>query len=360
MRTRYQFITLLVVCAGALALCAPAVRADQVIMINGDRLSGRIQKLESGKLNLTSDMVGAPVTLPWTNVRSVISNQPLYVLLKDGRTFTGSILDSKEGMRLQDSNSSEVVPRDSIVGLRSFEEQLQYARVEERKQAPRFLDPWTGYIDLGLSLVRGNADATTYTVNGNAVRTKPKDKLTMYFNSLYARNRTQSSVTADVQRGGARWEWNLSPRQFAFVSGDFEADALQQLNLRAVGGAGLGRHVIKTQRHTFDLFAGATANHESFYTLSRLTAEALLSEETTHKINNLLTFRQKIAVFPNLTDYGQYRITADSSAVTNVMRWLAWQVSISDRYLSNPIPGSVRNDILVSTGLRFTLTPPKI
>jgi putative salt-induced outer membrane protein YdiY len=351
---RSHIITLLLVCAAAVA------RADQIIMVNGDRLSGRVQKLEGGKLQFTSDMAGAPLTLPWTNIRSIVSNQPLYVMLKDGRVFTGSILDSKEGMRLQDSNSSEVVPRDSIVGLRSFDEQMHYARVEERKEEPHFLDPWTGYLDLGLSLVRGNADATTYTVNGNGVRTKQRNKVTMYFNSLYARNQALSTVTADLRRGGIRWEWNLSPKQFTFVSGDFEADALQQLNLRAVGGAGLGRHVLKTKRHTLDLFAGATANHESFYTLSRLTAEALLSEETSHKISNSVSFKQKISVFPNLTEFGQYRITADSSAVTNVLRWLAWQVTFSDRYLSNPIPGSVRNDILVSTGIRFTLSPPKI
>lgn len=353
MLLRYSFTTLLLVCSAA---------ADQITMINGDRLSGRIQRLDGGKLMITTDMAGA-VTLPWSNVGSVVSTQPLYVILKDGRVFTGTIVNAQGGMRLQDSSQSIVVPRESIVTVRSFEEQAQYQRVEERKLAPHLLDPWTGFVDLGVSLSRGNADVTTYTLNGNGVRTRPTTKLSLYFNSLYATNRNQPppGVTANVRRGGARMEWNFNPKQFAFVSADFEFDELQRLDLRSVGAAGFGRHVVKTGRNTFDLFGGATGNRELFATgLKRLSAEALLSEESSHRINTLLTFRQKIALYPNLTNTGQYRAAGDSSAVMSLARWLSWQVSASSRYITNPVPGARRHDLLFTTGFRFNLLPPKI
>ena len=35
--------------------------------------------------------------------------------------------------------------------------------------------------------------------------------------------------------------------------------------------------------------------------------------------------------------------------------WLAWQLTLSDRYLSNPVPGTKKNDVLLTTGLRLTL-----
>ncbi|PYV42937.1 MAG: hypothetical protein DMG06_12465 [Acidobacteria bacterium] len=47
-------------------------------------------------------------------------------------------------------------------------------------------------------------------------------------------------------------------------------------------------------------------------------------------------------------------ISFDSSLVTNINRWLGWQLTLSDRYLSNPVPGTKKNDVLLTTGLRLT------
>ncbi len=345
----------------AFILTVTAIRADQISLVNGDRLSGHIEKLDAGKLTIETDMAGV-ITLPWSNVGAIVSAQPLYIVMKNGEVFTGTIVNAKNGMRLQDTSHSFVVPRDDIVTLRSFSQQFAYARAEERQLAPHFIDPWAGTVDLGLSLARGNAELTTYTVNANGTRSRPRTKLSLYFNSLYAMNNTEApaETTANVRRGGARLEFNFNPRQFAFVSTDFEFDEFQRLDLRGIGGLGFGRHVFATKRNTFDLFAGATVNREIYSTgLRRITGEALLSEESSHKINSIFTLQQKVAVFPNLTEHGEYRFSADSTAVTTLLKWLSWQVSISNRYVSNPVPGSGPNDLLVSTGFRLSLVPPK-
>jgi len=39
---------------------------------------------------------------------------------------------------------------------------------------------------------------------------------------------------------------------------------------------------------------------------------------------------------------------------TKINKWLAWQTAVSDRYLSNPIPGTKSNDIILTTGLNFS------
>lgn len=341
---------------------AGSVLGDQVKLANGDRLSGRVQKLENGNLAVATDMAGA-VTIPWANVAAIVSTQPLYIVLKNGSTLSGTIVDSGHGMRIQTSNSALDVARDEVTNLRSYPEQLSWQVREERRKAPHFLDPWTGFLDLGANLTRGNADTATLSVGANGVRITPVSKLTVTFTSLYARNTTNSpaSVTADLRRGGIRYERNLSARHFFFGSLDGETDALQLLDLRAVGGTGYGRHVIKNPKTTFDLFAGATANREIFATgLHRLTAEGLLSEESTHKLRPALSFRQKLTLFPNLNQGGQYRVALDAGSVTALLRWVSWQITLSDRYLSNPVPGTRRNDILLTTGFRFTLLPPKL
>ncbi len=44
----------------------------------------------------------------------------------------------------------------------------------------------------------------------------------------------------------------------------------------------------------------------------------------------------------------------DTALVTRISKWLDWQVSFSDRYLSNPLPGIKKNDLLLTTGIRIT------
>ena len=59
-------------------------------------------------------------------------------------------------------------------------------------------------------------------------------------------------------------------------------------------------------------------------------------------------------VFNNLSETGQYRINFDAGTATNLLPWLSLQVTFSDRYLSNPVAGRKKNDVILTTGLRFS------
>ena len=63
---------------------------------------------------------------------------------------------------------------------------------------------------------------------------------------------------------------------------------------------------------------------------------------------------EQLTFFPNLSSVGDYRITLDANASTKLKTWLAWQVTVSDRYISDPPFGLKGNDFLLSTGLRLT------
>ncbi|MGH9831532.1 MAG: hypothetical protein ACREBD_32625 [Blastocatellia bacterium] len=44
----------------------------------------------------------------------------------------------------------------------------------------------------------------------------------------------------------------------------------------------------------------------------------------------------------------------DTSLAPSLSRWLSWRITLSDRYLSNPVPGARSNDVLLTTGIRLT------
>jgi hypothetical protein len=62
-------------------------------------------------------------------------------------------------------------------------------------------------------------------------------------------------------------------------------------------------------------------------------------------------------MFDNLTSTGQYRVNFDLALSAKVTRWLSWNSSASDRFLSNPVGGRKRNDFLYTIGLGVTFAP---
>ena len=79
----------------------------------------------------------------------------------------------------------------------------------------------------------------------------------LYANFLYSTNANSvPSTSANATSGGARYDHNLNPKLFAFGSGDFSSNALQNLNLRSIAGGGFGWHASKSAKQSFDVLGG--------------------------------------------------------------------------------------------------------
>jgi hypothetical protein len=227
---------------------------------------------------------------------------------------------------------------------------------------PGVLDLWAGFVDLGYATARGNARTANFTLGMNAARATARDKISTYFTSLFASNATTGvSVTAaNAIRSGARYERNIRTRTHAFAFQDFEIDEFQKLDLRVVSGGGFGVKVIDSPQTQWSAFSGASLNKEYFFNSGRRTSgETLFGEELAHKVNAILQIKERFVIYPNLTSTGDYRVQFDASAVTLLAKWLSWQVSLSDRFLSNPVPGARKNDILFTSGIRLTFDKTK-
>jgi putative salt-induced outer membrane protein YdiY len=337
-------------------LCCEAF-ADQITLKNGDRLTGAVQKSDGKTLTMKSDLAGA-VTVPWDAVERISSNQPLYVSFKSGQVVVGVLALNEGRVEVETTEAGKVaMTKDLVVSLRSKDEQLSYQTEIDRLRNPGLLDLWSGFVDAGLSMARGNANITTFNTAMNAARTTPRDKIGAYVTSLYSKSRTGdiSQITANAIRGGVSYNINLSERHFAFGFTDLEFDEFQKLDLRFVVGGGLGRHAIKSERTILDIFGGGALNKEFFSTgLKRSSGEILVGEEFSHKLSGSSALKEKLVFYPNLSETGEFRVTFDFGLVTNLSRRLGWHVTFSDRYLSNPVLGTKQNDLLLTTGIRLT------
>lgn len=330
--------------------------ADQVVLKNGDRISGTIVKSDTQELLLKTEFIG-DVNVQWDAIERITAEQAVFVTSSDGQVLVGAVTTEEGMLQVQTENAGRInVAKDLVDSVRSKPEQDAYLAEIERLRDPSLLDFWSGTLDTGLSLTRGNADTTTLTNSMKTQRTTQRDKISIYATTLYATSDRdgESRTTANAIRGGTRYDVNLRERLFTFGFIDLEFDEFQNLDLRNVLGGGLGWHIINNDVATFDFFAGGSFNQEYFTNdITRKSGELVLGQEFSYQIRAGTDFTEKFSLYPNLSDTGAYRLQFDSGITTKLAEWLAWHVTLSDRFLSNPVPGVQKNDVLLATGVRF-------
>ncbi len=341
-------ILLVAVCLSSAAL------GDQVVLKNGDRLTGTIVKSDGKVLVMKSEFAGV-ITMDWTAIQQITSDLQLHVALTNGQTVVGPVTTTDGMIKIMTKTRGAIeTPKGNVVLIRNDAEQAAY----EKSLNPAFRENWEGVANVGFALTRGNSQTKNLALAFNANRKTLHDKLGLYANLVYATNDAPGAVpstTANAEQGGIRYDRNITPRLFGFVGADFQADSLQTLDLRSVLGGGLGFHVIKRDATTLDFLLGANYTHEKYTAFSRNFAAATLGEEFMHKLYGNTVLTQSLYFYPDLSNTGEYRTTFNFGTVTKISKWLGWQNAFGDIYVSNPPAGKKQNDIIFTTGLNVSL-----
>ncbi len=345
----------------------PAVLADQITLKNGDRLSGKIVKSDGKTLVLHTEFAG-DVTIDFKAVTQITSDKELRVGTSDKKILVGPVTTSDGKIEVATKSQGTVgVPLGNIVVIG---DQAEYEKLEH----PGLLRGWNGGVNLGFSLARGNSETSNLALAVNAIHPTLNDKTTIYLSSIDTKNDLATpSTVANLVTAGIRYDHNLTPRVFAFVGADFMSNALQDLDLRGVYGGGLGYHAIKSSDTTLDLLAGVNYTHETYsngpvvlpvtvppvYTSYGVTHRFIaltLGEELAHKFGKSTVVTEKLYLYPDMSDTGEYRAAFDLGTVTKISKWLGWQNQFTDIYISNPPLGTKKNDLILTTGLNFSFT----
>ena len=332
-----------------LSLAAPAA-ADQVFLNNGDRISGSVQ-FDSDAVTVASALFGA-VKVPRSAVARIVLEKPQALLVRnnvvkareisfkandasigldDGKTIS----TPAAGIRVAPANSA--VPGSTLAA---------------------WLRPWNAAVDAGFTAARGNTALDNLHFGFNAVETAETHRFNLAFSSLLIQNLATGSAVTTVNtiRSGIRYEYNVADRTYGFGILAFDSDQLQHLDLRSVLGGGIGFRIADTPAATIDVFSGGTFDQESFSDhANRNSGELLAGAELAYRLSSRTSLSHRFAMFPNMSTPGDFRANFDSSAVLKLNRWLGWQWNVTEMYLTNPVGASRKNDLLVTTGIRFML-----
>ncbi|MGA7293218.1 MAG: DUF481 domain-containing protein [Terriglobales bacterium] len=353
--------------------------ADQVVLKNGDRLTGSITKSDGKSLVLKTDAMG-DVTVKFDAIQSITTTGDLNVSL-GGKTVVGPVTTSGENLVVATKTAGTVeAPKASVTMMRDPAEEAAY----QKKLHPGLLEGWNGGVNLGFAFTAGNSESRNLNIAFNAVRTGFHDKLTLYTNTIYATSSKPVSVTtANTNSGGIRYDHDFSACTFGFGSGDFFSNSLQDLDLRTILTGGVGFHAVKSANTTIDLLAGVNYTHESFsgltepnpppdfYSPSDSSAALTLGDTFMHKLGKSTVVTQSFFLYPSLTETTftlpnnltenerVLRGAFNLGVVTKLNKWLGWQMAFGDVFDNHPpyaVPPIERNDITFATGLNFAFT----
>lgn len=120
---------------------------------------------------------------------------------------------------------------------------------------------------------------------------------------------------------------------YSFEMATFGSDQPRHLDLRSVVGGGIGSRIIDRPEATLDVFSGGTFEESFRDHANRNCGELLTGAELAYKLLNRTSMWHRLAMFPNMSEPGDYRLNLDSSVILKFNSWLGWQSNMTEMSL---------------------------
>lgn len=222
---------------------------------------------------------------------------------------------------------------------------------------------WRGNGGAALSISSGNTQSQSLNLTVNAARLTTDDKFSAYGQILSSKSDSNgvTTTTANQWLAGTRYDHNIAGEVFGFGGLDLNHDQLKSLALRSVVSAGLGYHVIRTQENQWDVFGGLAYRDDQYNDPGVLinnelktklgTTELLFGEESSHKLTESTSFKQKLVITPDLSSNNGIRATFDAGLLVALNKTMSLSMTLQDRYDSLAQDPVKNNDLLFFTGI---------
>ena len=230
-----------------------SAHADQVLLSNGDRLSGKIVRMEAGKLTLkTSWAVPKEITLSWPAVAQIELTTRAHVVLQTGK-FDGTIgPDERGGMQAETGKiRGETLRRDDIVAINPVH--------------PTDPDAFkhSGRVDAGLGFARGNTQTSNYYFSGQLKLENRLNRI-IFKGDVHHETGSNSIITTERSRLSSKYDRFLSKRMYLYAQGIAEHDKLANIDLRTTLGAGSGYQIYRGDNLNLGVESGLSLIHTNF------------------------------------------------------------------------------------------------
>lgn len=217
---------------------------------------------------------------------------------------------------------------------------------------------WRYSIGLGASIASGNSSSKSLNGTADAVKANVRNKWTLYGRLLRAKD--DEETTSDQITAGVRYDRELTKPWFQFALVDWLRDRPANIGQRWSVNTGIGYHIFKEEKSFWDAFAGVGYVNDHFVEDTVVAdelrsnygrPELLIGQQSQHQLSDNTTFKQRLSIFPNLDERGEYRGVFDTTLAVAINRTFALTASLNYRYNSDPGTGLDKKDLLFVTGI---------
>lgn len=342
MRAKPMFLlTCLVVLSSPLA-------ADQVVLKNGDRITGKIVTVGDGVLTFKGDQVGQ-ITIAMKDIATFASDSPLEIHLKDGTVLNQPVV-AADADRFAITEGPSLRPQT-----------FSLADVTSINPPPKPQPKWTGSISGAVSSTHGNTKAEAVSASVNVVRRSEKDRTTAAadYGRTEQRNRAtkEDETTEDWWRARAQYDYFFSKKFFGFGNIRYERDAIADLDRRVVVGGGGGYQWIENARTSFSTNLGLASLYEKFDNVNDSNSEISLQVgyNLDHRIRDGLRFVHDLTYYPSLEQFSDYYLTTTGELRASLTKSMFANFKVIFNYDESPAPNRGSTDVkyLLGIGMNF-------
>jgi putative salt-induced outer membrane protein YdiY len=327
---------------------SPILLADELVLKNGDRLTGKIQRLVEDKLIFKSDVAG-DLKIDISNIETFSSDLPIELHLKDG-TILNQRAIMAEPNRFAIEGGDAVQPQTfEIANLMSIN--------PPEKPKPK----WTGNISAGLTATQGNTSTESVNASINLTRRSEKDRTKL--TADYAKGRQEDpdtgvkKTTEDWWRTKAKYDYFFSKKLYGYLDGRYEKDSIAQLDRRVVLGGGAGYQWIESDDMNLSTEAGLASVYEKFdnQTSSNSELSFQLGYNFDKKLHKSVTFLHDLTYYPSTDNFSNYYLTTTAELRTYFTERMFANFKVIYDYDATPAMGAGNTDVkyILSVGLSF-------
>jgi len=229
---------------------------DEVIINNGDRLTGTVKTTKQGKLIIETGYAGE-VKVQLSDIKRIVTDKPVKLVLDDDTQVSG-ILSTSDGteMAIREDIDSKLRP-------------VSMTKIASINPPDTSIVEVTGQFNAGLDRNRGNTDSDKYHVDAETLFRWFDSRLNMKADGDL--ERTNNKKNKQKGRLGIKYDYFFDSEDFLFHqkwylwSGvGFEHDKFADLNLRTTTGLGPGYQILETERTQLSVEGGASYIWENF------------------------------------------------------------------------------------------------